>query len=311
MKIEFTGDNGEAKISYYRRSTILNYPCSSVDKCSPYKVTFPKGAYRIECWGASSDVASGGYTSGDIYFQKEETFYIHIGPSYGLYNAALPNAVTTSGHKGCGATDVRYSPNAYYEFESLKTRIMVAAGSGNYEHLAGTGMNAGGLVGEDASSYYGIAKGGNQTSGGITEYVFYKGSFGLAGSTTSTKDWGAIGGGGYYGGTSINSAGASAGGSSFISGYEGCDAIFENSTEDNIFHSHQPIHYSRFVFFKSNMFGGKDEMPQPTGCNKIGHTGHGVAKITPLFILDKQVTCINQRKRTLSYVFFIVSSLSI
>ena len=117
----------------------------------------------------------------------------------------------------------------------------------------------------------------------------------MAGYTNETIDWGATGGGGYYGGTSIRGAGASGGGSSFISGYEGCDAIFENSTEDTIFHSNQPIHYSRFVFFNSMMLGGKEKMPEPTGGYSIGHTGHGAAKITPLLILEDLKTCVAKR----------------
>ena len=110
MKVEFNSDKGKLNIERHRKSTILKYPCTSKDNCAPYKVTFSKGTYRIELWGASA-AAKGGYTKGDIYFPKEETFYIHIGPSKGLYNSAPPYANTTKGHKGGGATDIRYSPD--------------------------------------------------------------------------------------------------------------------------------------------------------------------------------------------------------
>ena len=120
MKVEFSSNKGELNIKKSGKSTILNYPCTSKDDCSPYKVIFSKGTYRIELWGASA-AAKGGYTKCEIYFSKEETFYIHIGPSRGLYNSAPPFANTTLGVKAGGATDIRYSPDVFYDFESIKT----------------------------------------------------------------------------------------------------------------------------------------------------------------------------------------------
>ena len=312
MKIEFNSINGTSNVQRFRKSTILRYPCSSLDYCDPYKVTFAKGAYKIELWGASSN-AKGGYTKGNIYFNNEETFYFHIGASKGLYNSAPPYAVTIYGSKGGGATDMRFLSGLSYNFDSLKTRIMVAAGSGSWEWYNGTGMNAGGLVGEAGNTTFvssggelimRISSGANQTSGGpLSKDRYIQGSFGLAGYSTVTTNWGATGGGGYYGGTSIDIDSSAGGGSSFISGYKGCDAIFENSTENNIFHSHQPIHYSQFVFFNMEMKGGKEKMPLPTGGYEIGHEGHGIAKITPLFIVDDLKTCGKMRNRISLCVF--------
>ena len=131
------------------------------------------------------------------------------------------------------------------------------------------------------------------------------GMFGLAGYKNSTQDWGATGGGGYYGGTSVEYTGASGGGSSFISGHEGCDAIFSNSSEKDVIHSHQPNHYSGFVFFSTEMKGGKEIMPQPRGSKEVGYTGNGVVKITPLLMLGDYKTCM-KRKASLSFVLFIV-----
>ena len=95
------------------------------------------------------------------------------------------------------------------------------------------------------------------------------------------------GGGGYYGGnvswdiTGSNSIHASAsGGSSFISGYSGCDAIAESSTEDNIIHTGQPNHYSGKVFTNPIMIDGGSVMPSPTGSTETGHTGNGYCIIT-------------------------------
>ncbi len=47
--------------------------------------------------------------------------------------------------------------------------------------------------------------------------------------------------------------GAQGGGSSFISGHEGCDAIKEESTENNIIHTGQSIHYSGLYFTNTLM----------------------------------------------------------
>ena len=312
MKIEFDSVNGTKSISYFRRSTILNYPCNNeLDYCAPYKVTFARGTYRIELWGASAK-GKGGYTKGEIFFRKEEIFYIHIGASGGLYNSVPPYSKTNGGNKGGGATDIRCSPEVFYDFDSLKTRIMVAAGSGTWECYKGTGMNAGGLVGEDGNTvdYNRVASGANQTSGGEkTSWLYYKGTFGLAGYTNTTGDWGATGGGGYYGGMSIYNAGASGGGSSFISGYEGCDAIHENSTKEKVIHTHQPIHYSRFVFFNTVMRGGNESLPLPTKGYEQGHSGHGVARITPLIILDECRTFMKKRNN-LMYSVLILNLIS-
>lgn len=72
------------------------------------------------------------------------------------------------------------------------------------------------------------------------------------------------------------------GGSSFISGYEGCDAILENSTEDNILHSGQSKHYSGYVFDDAVMIDGESSMPFYNGGNTNGNQGDGHARITNL-----------------------------
>jgi len=89
------------------------------------------------------------------------------------------------------------------------------------------------------------------------------------------------GGSGYYGGSAGNHAGG-AGGSSFISGYPGCNAISANSTEDAIVHTGQPNHYSGYVFTNSVMKAGNETMPSPSGGTETGHTGNGYAIITQL-----------------------------
>ena len=89
----------------------------------------------------------------------------------------------------------------------------------------------------------------------------------------------------------VQSAG---GGSSFISGYSGCNAISSSSTENNIVHTNQPNFYnSDYIFTSSVMIDGKGcnwstgsalncgtNQPQPDGTTSIGHLGNGYARIT-------------------------------
>lgn len=66
-------------------------------------------------------------------------------------------------------------------------------------------------------------------------------------------------GSGYYGGTTSNYGDgkeAGAGGSSFISGYEGCNAIDKSSTENNIIHTGKSEHYSGKIFKNGKILDG-------------------------------------------------------
>ena len=71
------------------------------------------------------------------------------------------------------------------------------------------------------------------------------------------------------------------GGSSFISGYSGCNAISESSTSSNIIHTGQPNHYSGKVFNNAQMIARNASMPNHDGNgNMTGNSGNGYAKIT-------------------------------
>ncbi|WP_027452638.1 glycine-rich protein, partial [Segatella albensis] len=116
-----------------------------------------------------------------------------------------------------------------------------------------------------------ISQGASQTSG-------YKFGIGQDGGRAG-------GGGGYYGGCAHGNEGGlvglrGSGGSSFISGYSGCDAIAESSTEDNIIHTGQPNHYSGKVFTNPVMIDGGSVMPSPTGGTETGHGGNGCCIIS-------------------------------
>ena len=200
--------------------------------------------------------------------------------------ASNPNAsfnVSTVGAcvNGGGATDVRVNSSInWYDFSSLLSRIMIAGGGGG-AYYSGTGGAGGGLNGYD----------GQGSNSNVTDKIGVGGTqtstiFGVASVNSTT-----IGGGGYYGGEGGYAANAG-GGSSFISGHEGCDAIKEESTENNIIHTGQSVHYSGMHFTDTVMIDGegykwtteKGEytgMPSHDGAGTMkGNAGNGYARIT-------------------------------
>ena len=274
-----------------------------------YTYTVPAtGTYKIELWGAqglSEYGGKGGYTKGEIKLNQNDNFYVYVGGTNG-YNGGG----SSSNKSGGGATDVRLTTGTFDNFDSLKSRIMVAAGGGAVTNndsgaLAG---NAGGLVGYDgvAHSYVGstyIGTGASQSSGGkigSSATSGTNGTFGIGGTggvgPGDPNHTGCGGGGGYYGGGASAWHAGSGGGSSYISGHNGCDAISSNSTEGSITHSGQSVHYSGKVFTNTVMIDGQgyswtntkgalQRMPNPSGgyyASGIGNSGNGVAKITLL-----------------------------
>lgn len=273
------------------------------------------GNYKIELWGAQGKEyktfygGKGAYTTGKVRLQENDTFYLYIGKS-GLSNKTTSyngGGAATGG--GGGSTDMRQVNGNWNSFDSLKSRIMVAAGGGGaYDRGEGYGGGNGGpggtLQGINGASTnhtngygYGYGKGGTQTAGGLfywsgpsemtegnynkfstyTNYVC--GYFGAGGIGVNYQGGG---GSGYYGGGGSAHGGAG-GGSSFISGYTGCDAISDSSTSNNIIHTGQPNHYSGIIFNNASMKSGSEEMPTHDGqSTMIGNSGDGYAKITYL-----------------------------
>ena len=292
-----------------------------------------KGIYKIELWGASGGNSTwngglGAYTSGNINFKKNDKVFIYIG-GVGQLSTNISGDKTgyngggvsyySPGYQGAGAsgggsTDVRLVNGNWEDFESLKSRIMVAAGGGGGAFSSDKNINAfggaaGGLIAYSGSrdtriNYGSVATGGTQITGGVksgcgTNYCNNNtnGSFGMGGNAAPIpqSNWwpGGGGGSGYYGG----GGGASgyvfggAGGSSFISGHNGCDAIKEESTSSNIIHTGQSVHYSGLKFTNTKMIDGTGYdwttvkgsyvgQPQPNGTTSTGHSGNGYARIT-------------------------------
>lgn len=280
------------------------------------------GTYTIQLWGAEGGGnagGKGGYVKGDITLKKDDILYIYVGRHFGhgttgatAFNggglvqeepgasAGIRNRYSTGG----GATDVRLVSGNWNNFESLKSRIMVAGGGGGgYENISYLyGGVGGGLTGGNGTTQNSglttISYGGSQTSGGSggtgDATNGFPGGFGYGGS--ATLKYLAAGGGGYYGGgtsgVSNSAAGTGAGGSSFISGHDGCDAIDEASIQSQIIHTGQSNHYSGYTFTNTEMVDGNGDkwttvkglytgMPRYSGYGIItGNEGHGYARIT-------------------------------
>ena len=282
---------------YQSNTYIFSYPCESHYDCAPYKVDLSKGAFKIECYGAGRQVG-GGYTSGILYVEDKLTIYLYLGGQGEYFSNDLSYLKYVfngggSGHlahssEGHGATDVRLHYNSdWANFDSLKSRIMVAGGSGGSEcglGGVGGGINGGngqpGSCTNDPNNYNSHGFGGTNVNGG---FGGFNGTFGHAALYSDNQLLNRnCGGGGYYGGGSSRDAGAGAGGgSSFISGYFGCDAIAENSTEENRYHTGQSIHYSNISFVNAVMKNGNESFMKPNRKgNETGHLGSGNVVIT-------------------------------
>ena len=149
------------------------------------------------------------------------------------------------------------------------------AGTGYYKSVinggaGGTLVGGRGTASSNGSSYtsHTLATGGGQSKGGlgINSRTTNAGKFGYAEKNSGT--YGTGGGGGYYGGGSSTSTSsyvsAGAGGSSFISGFAGVNAI--TSASDRT-HTNNTLHYSNKYFVKDVMLSGSN-------------SGNGKAKIT-------------------------------
>jgi hypothetical protein len=310
---------GTAKANFSRKSLILRYPCTNRTSCTPYKLNLKPGAYQVECWGARGEAdprgypGMGAYTRGSFSLFSATDLYVFVGAT-GHFNSYKNFTYVYMGVSGGGATDIRLENSVnWFDIGSLKSRIMVAAGGGGSEWACAIGGNGGGLVG--GTSYSAIncvmletgCLGSKQTSGSeCVKYGNYgiptPGTFGVAGYFVSAvNDYGGIGGGGYYGGTSYDYSYSGSGGSSFISGHDGCKAIKKAS--GSIEHKDDSFHYSGYVFYNTTMIDGNTTMPLPTGGEGIWGEKNGAFRIT---LISFDLRTINCQQQYLSYMFFVV-----
>ena len=274
------------------------------------------GYYKVELWGAEGGTANSGYpagkgayTVGTIYLQKNEMYYIYVGgkgtktggskgeTAAGGYNGGGSGSNNGSGDSryagsGGGATDFRLVKSTWNNTNSLKSRIMVAGGGGGswyhgnaYYGPGGAGgdLIAPGTTSKNSSATVSVSA-TTQTLTGKTSSD--KGSFGIGANATSGSERPGAGGGYYGGSTGTFTA---TGGSSFISGYAGVNAITNSST---ITHSNNTLHYSGKYFLNGNMKSGVN-------------SGNGRARITYVGTNLDRKTTINNNTKPLDNVRYI------
>ncbi len=284
------------------------------------------GYYFIETWGAQGGIGyyltsptpgKGAYSSGYLYLSKGEKIYIYVGGKGG--DATSATSIATAGYNGGGAgnkssdgddasgagggaTDIRYFGNtpptaSDLEWNStlgLNSRIMVAAGGGGSHSSHPTevvsyrdGMDGGtlavnGILSTWTSTWVPIV---NQTSGN---------AFGIGATGLNVAHAGSGGGGGYYGGvnnSNVTYSGRASGGSSFISGYAGSNAI--TSASDRT-HTNNTLHYSGKHFLDGTMKSG---IREGNGQAKIKYVGLVPRTNTKLNGVRYIKDCVNENSR--------------
>lgn len=281
---EATGHIGDgyARITNLATNATYNYDYTGTVS----NFTVPEtGNYKIEVWGASggdnysnkyltanSHGGRGGYSSGTITLQKDDTLYVVVGGrgKYGYghvaggFNGGGTGGASSSGSGG-GATDVRLKFGVT-DTESLKSRIIVAGGGGGsddagtcYENCSlsndGSGGAGGGLTTEgayiDGILHTGYAAGQLPfTTKNFTGTLVDSSSLGIGENGSNTDTGG--GGGGYYGGVATKHYnGGGSGGSSFISGHIGCISVNykDNLQKDDTYQDYEEKYQYQGTFY--------------------------------------------------------------
>ena len=297
------GSNGFLKLSY---------------KDSPYEYYFRSGFYLFELWGADGGGYSpgcGAYVSGTLKLQTRTKLFIYIGQKgingvYSAYNGGGKGQ--SGGSSGGGSTDVRLKGGSWDDFESLKSRIIVsgAGGGSQQKDWVSKGGDAGIFEGYNgnsrstASYSVSLATGGKQIGPGISGKGTWNGGdgdFGKGGSSSANGNSDG-GGSGYFGGgggaTSNCIVGSGAGGSSYVSGLEGCKAILNSSTKTSMNFSSSSVHYSGLIFANITTKDGT--------ITKCSNGGNGKVEIWFITsIRDKYMSCKRQSKGIMNIIFLV------
>ena len=252
----------------------------------------------------------GAFVSGQLLLSGTYKFYLYIGGkgedqssieedvmSLGGFNGGGNGGVNynesypESGAGGGGATDLRFIAGS--DNFSYMSRIIVAAGGGG-----GISTNNNNFIFKNRIPGHGGKLAGTSNAsfvfpGTQKDGIFGRGQDGLSfprgGSIFPMGGSTAGGGAGYYGATSEKCSptkngpnlceSAGGGGSSFISGYEGCLAV-EYNKNGIIDHKTDSIHYSRLKFDNPIMKDYSDEsFLSPLNVYEEGHIGNGYARI--------------------------------
>ncbi len=228
-------------------------------------ITLAAGKYKMECWGArggngygNSKGGYGAYVVGTITLNSSPVLYIYVGQigndnntrrtswNGGAMGGGDTYGGVENGGAGGGASDIRLEGGSWNAITSLRSRIMVAGGGGG-------------------------AGGWTSCAGGAGGTGTFNSTLGTGTTGINNQSGGGGGGGGYYGGNTNGSVqlqyrvGRGAfGGSSFISGHPGCNALNVSGN-----HTGQPVHYSGLQFYNTSMSSGVN-------------SGNGVVRISPV-----------------------------
>ena len=334
ISFDDVGNIGSKNVTKYSNSIYLfEYPCISNTRCVPYEAVLSRGKYKIECWGASGGLDSfksgygrGAYVSGVLTLNASTRFFLYIGGkgsdydkhreiNGGGYNGGGNGKHSASG--GGGGTDVRLARDKY------ASRIIVAGGGAGGERVAnGHGGALSGIAGQSyncGTSEHSLTRGslpGTQTEGGqgggIEDYGYgTSGSFGVGGDGYSQDDSGPGGGGGYFGGGGTTWVCSGSGGSSYISGMNGCFSVPDEDKEQTLNNS---IHYSNLYFTEPLMIPGNNPMPShlisSNGLENIvpdGNIGNGAIRIT--ILRNHIITCGKKHSLIKLHCFVFLSML--
>ena len=325
--------NGYARVMLVKKETKNNYAENIINSESTWTywgaATYQPfiapitGTYKIELWGASGGSLNstikgglGGYTKGEIRLEKGTKLYLFVGGQGGHgtnagYNGggAGYGAGGGFGYAGGGATDIRVIGDGleWNNATSLYSRIMVAAGGAgassyngaDWTAWDGAGGGLEGILGNGGASAmsYKVSRLPNQTVGGISYTAYHPGTagaFGVGGNGYQNYSCNG-GGGGWYGAAGGAHVGSvSSGGSSYISGHNGCIAVDNTgtpvaTTASSVSDSYS---YTGYKFTSTKMIdgegykwtterGGLTQMPTHDGTTVMtGNEGDGFAKIT-------------------------------
>ena len=265
-------------------------------------VLFP-GKYKFECWGAQGGTGltngvhkkaggRGSYTSGVISIKSNQTFYLYVGgKGEDAYNITAAKGGFNGGGNGGvdpddddsgaggGSSDIRLENGEWDNTQSLLSRIMVAAG-GSGSVFNNYGAPGGDLNGYIAANY--ALDWNHSTTGQMSGYKPGIGENGRDHDNTPSSG----AGGGYYGGIAVDGItkptylAISSSGSSYVSGYEGCQT-----------------HISGISFENPKILSGKDYFKSPYHKKEKGHEGEGAIKISSLDIFIRIQTCTLKYKR--------------
>ena len=285
----------------------------------------------------------GAFVSGKINILRDTTLHFYVGGKgedlrtgnvnafgHGGFNGGgnggydVNEEFGESNAGGGGASDIRLIGED--NTEGYKSRIIVAGAGGsrlasytfsqNITDDKGVSYLISSIAG-DAGALEGFSTNDFTIPGTQTTGCFGKGNHGVNIDHVITQDGGSIGGGGggYYGGDHISISnvgyiraieGAGAGGSSFVSGCRGCNAV-SRLPINQVVHTKQSIHYSGYKFFNIVMKSGKDQFNTPDGISETGHHGNGAISITYISKI-KPLTCHckrNQNTRLASIIILV------